>query len=214
VRWRAPDPETISPPDVTRDRCQHVGARIALAPARLLILCYHGVSLGDEHLWIRALHFSGSVSPQTGCSPQQPGQRSAARGSAGLPLRRVLATLARRDHVRRRSYDFYRQACPLLAEFGFPATVYVSTYYVDFNRPVYDTMVSYLLWKGRAAIGVAGDSGLAVRPPPNRWLKPLAPSAPMRRAGVLRSDKEFFWPSWRIGSAWITNGSANAVRLC
>jgi peptidoglycan/xylan/chitin deacetylase (PgdA/CDA1 family) len=45
--------------------------------------------------------------------------------------------------------DFALAATPLLVEFGFPATVYVSTYYVDKRLPVFDVMLRYLLWKGR-----------------------------------------------------------------
>lgn len=47
------------------------------------------------------------------------------------------------------SYDFYRLALPMLRSFGFPATVYLTSYYSGFNRPVFDVMLSYLLWKAR-----------------------------------------------------------------
>jgi len=46
-------------------------------------------------------------------------------------------------------YDFYSTAFPIVESFGFPVTLYLTTYYVEFNRPVFDPMVSYLLWKGR-----------------------------------------------------------------
>lgn len=47
-------------------------------------------------------------------------------------------------------YDFYRHAVPALQEFGFPATLYLTTYYVDFQRPLFNLTVSYLLWKTAA----------------------------------------------------------------
>ena len=50
------------------------------------------------------------------------------------------------------SYDFYRLVVPLLRQFGYTATVYLTTYYSDFNRPVFDVMCSYLLWKGRGQL--------------------------------------------------------------
>ena len=49
------------------------------------------------------------------------------------------------------SYDFYQAAWPVVSGHGFPVTVYLTTYYSEFNRPVFDTMCSYLLWKGRGA---------------------------------------------------------------
>src|SRR5271154_5038224 len=46
-------------------------------------------------------------------------------------------------------HDFYSVAAPILESFGYPVTLYLTTYYVEFNRPVFGPMCSYLLWKGR-----------------------------------------------------------------
>ena len=45
--------------------------------------------------------------------------------------------------------DFYRLAWPMLREFGFPATLYLTTHYMLQNVPVFDPALDYLLWKGR-----------------------------------------------------------------
>jgi peptidoglycan/xylan/chitin deacetylase (PgdA/CDA1 family) len=47
------------------------------------------------------------------------------------------------------NYDFLSRAHPVLEEFGFPATLYLTTFYSQYNRPVFDVAVSYLVWRGR-----------------------------------------------------------------
>jgi peptidoglycan/xylan/chitin deacetylase (PgdA/CDA1 family) len=47
------------------------------------------------------------------------------------------------------TYDFYRQAFPLLREFRYPATLYLTTAYCEYNRPVFDLMCGYVIWRGR-----------------------------------------------------------------
>jgi peptidoglycan/xylan/chitin deacetylase (PgdA/CDA1 family) len=46
-------------------------------------------------------------------------------------------------------FDFHEVAFPIIKSFGFPVTLYLTTYYVTYNRPVFDPMCAYLLWKGR-----------------------------------------------------------------
>ena len=46
-------------------------------------------------------------------------------------------------------HDFYTEAWPELRAFGYPATVYQTTYYSLYQRPVFDPACSYVLWKGR-----------------------------------------------------------------
>jgi peptidoglycan/xylan/chitin deacetylase (PgdA/CDA1 family) len=117
---------------------------------RLLILCYHGVSLDDEHLWNPDLYMTLEVlrgrfqmlkDLRTNIISLDQGVQGLHAGT--LPERSVVITF---DDG---SYDFYCQVQPLLREFAFPATVYLTTYYSDFNRPVFDVMCSYLLWKGQ-----------------------------------------------------------------
>ena len=115
---------------------------------RLLILCYHGVSLDDEDQW----------RPRLFIRPDQFRKRLQTLRSAGanvLPLREALERLATHSLPPRSVaitfddgfYDFYRHAFPLLREFGYPCTVYLTTYYCRHSRPVFMLMADYLLWK-------------------------------------------------------------------
>jgi peptidoglycan/xylan/chitin deacetylase (PgdA/CDA1 family) len=117
---------------------------------RLLILCYHGTSLEDEHEWNGSLYMHRDLLRQRmqtlvdGKYTVLSLDEAVRRLYAGdLPERSVALTF---DDG---SYDFYRVAWPVLREFGFPVTVYWTTYYAEFNRPVFDVMLSYLLWKAR-----------------------------------------------------------------
>jgi peptidoglycan/xylan/chitin deacetylase (PgdA/CDA1 family) len=117
---------------------------------RLLILCYHGIALEDEHEWNSHLYMHRALFRRrmqtlagTGCNVLPLGDALARLRAGTLPPRSVAITF---DDG---SYDFYRVAWPILREFGYPATLYFTTYYSDFNRPVFDVMCSYLLWKGR-----------------------------------------------------------------
>ena len=46
-------------------------------------------------------------------------------------------------------HDFRAVAYPLLQEYGMPATVYLTSFYSEYRRPVFDLMCGYLLWKAR-----------------------------------------------------------------
>jgi peptidoglycan/xylan/chitin deacetylase (PgdA/CDA1 family) len=117
---------------------------------RLLILCYHGIALDDEHQWSPALFLN----------PEQLERRLAILRKGRytvLPLAEALERLYRKDlppcsaaiTFDDGTYDFYRQAYPRLREFGFPATVYLSTYYTAFPFPIFTLICSYMLWKAR-----------------------------------------------------------------
>jgi peptidoglycan/xylan/chitin deacetylase (PgdA/CDA1 family) len=117
---------------------------------RLLILCYHGVSLEDEHEWWPALFVS----------PQHLERRLEILKKGNyvvLPLGESLERLYRKDLPPRSvaitfddgTYDFYRQAYPRLKQHEFPVTVYLSSYYSNYQRPVFKLICLYMMWKTR-----------------------------------------------------------------
>ena len=119
---------------------------------RLLILAYHSISLADEHLWDssqfipRELLYSRlSLLKTSGCNVLPLSQALPQLYSGDLPPKSVVITF---DDG---TYDFYHHAYPLLREFGYPATLYLTTFYTAFNRPVFEVICPYLLWKGRDA---------------------------------------------------------------
>ena len=117
---------------------------------RLLILAYHGISMRDEHEW----NGSQYISPETLGLRMQQLQRSRC---AVLPLGEAVERLYKNDLPDRAVAltfddgfaDFYHRAFPIISDFGFPVTLYLTTFYAYFNRPVFDVMCSYLLWRGR-----------------------------------------------------------------
>jgi peptidoglycan/xylan/chitin deacetylase (PgdA/CDA1 family) len=122
-------------------------ARSAWRRRRLLILCYHGVALYDEHLW-SGLYVSReffrrrmALVRDAGCSVLPLEEALDRLGDGSLPPRAVTITFDDGFH------DFHRAALPVVESFGYPATLYLTTYYVEYQRPVFDPMCSYLLWK-------------------------------------------------------------------
>ena len=119
--------------------------------SRLLILCYHGTSLEDEHQWRPPLYVAPEILEQRlqslrtmRCSVLPLGEALQRLGAGDLPPRSVAVTF---DDG---TYDFYRQAYPLLKKYDVPVTVYQTTYYSDNPIPVFNLICSYMLWKRRA----------------------------------------------------------------
>jgi peptidoglycan/xylan/chitin deacetylase (PgdA/CDA1 family) len=117
---------------------------------RLLILAFHGISVNDEHLWNSSQYMSATVLrarfellKKANCAVLPLGEAVERLYANDLPDRAVVITF---DDG---TSDFYHRAFPLIREFGFPATSYLTTFYCEYNRPVFDLMLSYLLWKGR-----------------------------------------------------------------
>jgi peptidoglycan/xylan/chitin deacetylase (PgdA/CDA1 family) len=132
---------------------------------RLMILCYHSISLDDEYRW------SGAYSMSPGMLAARfrmlrEGNYNVLRlddalhrlYEGTLPPRSVVLTFD--DGM----YDFYARAHPLLEEFGFPATLYLTTYYSDYQQPIFGRLCSYVLWRARIRKPTVDVRGLLGRP--------------------------------------------------
>jgi peptidoglycan/xylan/chitin deacetylase (PgdA/CDA1 family) len=151
---------------------------------RLAILCYHGVSLDDEHLWHPSLY----VSPRHFRARMEHLRR---RQCNVLPLAEALARLAHNDLPPRAVaitfddgfYDYLAGAHPVLRDYGYPATLYLTTYYCFHNLPIFRLMCSYLLWKRPGAtITVESWDGTPLT------LETASP--PQREAALTLLDRE------------------------
>jgi peptidoglycan/xylan/chitin deacetylase (PgdA/CDA1 family) len=126
----------------------HLVANSQWRRERLLILCYHGVSLDDEHQWRPQLYMPASLLEKRletlralQCSVLPLGDALTRLRSRDLPPRSVAITF---DDG---TYDFYKQAFPLLKKFNYPVTVYQTTYYTEHEMPIFNLTCSYMLWK-------------------------------------------------------------------
>lgn len=115
---------------------------------RLLILCYHGIAEGDEHgshpeMFLPPELFAHRMESlaQSGCKVVGLGEGLRLLQQGKLPARSVAITFD--DGWA----DFPRHAFPVLQKHGFPATVYLTTYYCLFPRPLFRFALTHMMWK-------------------------------------------------------------------
>jgi peptidoglycan/xylan/chitin deacetylase (PgdA/CDA1 family) len=120
---------------------------------KLLILAYHGVSLENEHLWNSSLFVPADflrrrfeIIKQLNCNVLPLGEAIDRLYNKTLPERSVAITFD--DGF----YDFYQQALPIIKEFNFPTTVYLTTYYSEYSKPIFGIAADYLLWTAKSKI--------------------------------------------------------------
>jgi peptidoglycan/xylan/chitin deacetylase (PgdA/CDA1 family) len=116
-----------------------------------LILCYHGISLVDEHEWVPSYYMSPAMFEDRMTTLRDGGYTVLPLNVAleqlnkgALPPRSVAITF---DDG---SADFALRAYPILERLGLPATVYLTTYYCGHPKPIFGVFCSYALWKGRS----------------------------------------------------------------
>lgn len=172
----------------------------------MLILCYHGISIRDEHRWNTGLYISRDHFADRLRTIRAGGYKVLSLSEAiqrlyanDLPPRSVVITFD--DGM----FDFYARAWPLLKEFQFPATVYLTTYYSEYNRPIFRLVCDYMMWQGRGAL-IEGerDKTIDLRTPESRAneLKKLDDFA--KANGLSARDKDCLAQDFarRIGADW------------
>jgi len=120
---------------------------------RLLILCYHGIAMGEEHgshpeMFLPPETFTRrmEVLAQLNATVLGLGEALHLLQDGKLPPNSVAITFD--DGWA----DFRAEAFPILQKYGFPATVYLTTYYCRFNRPIFRFALSYMMWKRRGDV--------------------------------------------------------------
>ena len=133
---------------------------------RLRILCYHGFSYADEHrfrpgLFMTPETFERRMEILAGKKYRVLGLEDALRAlsTGSLPQDAVVLTF---DDGWQGIADF---AIPVLRKYGFPATIYVTTYYVSTQIPLINILVAYVAWKAPIRLADAssilpGESGM------------------------------------------------------
>jgi peptidoglycan/xylan/chitin deacetylase (PgdA/CDA1 family) len=129
--------------------------------AKLLILCYHGLSIADEHLWLPKLfitpegfrqrlqmlsHMRANVLPL--------GEAVTHLHAGSLPPSSVVITFD--DGF----YDFLKFGVPLLKEFKVPSTLYLTTHYSDYRLPIVNLALDYVLWKAKRDFVALPEQGM------------------------------------------------------
>lgn len=189
-----------------------------LRTQRLLILCYHGFSIDDEHQWNPSLYIDTRTFRNRLEMLRSGGYRVLPLGEAlhalyrnKLPPRSVVITI---DDG---SYDFYAYGYPMLREYGFPATVYASTFYCKFQAPVFDVACAYILWKsiGRTfdMTGLVPDGGEYAITDREAWRRIQVRIIRNFRELALSADEKDEWLNVLAGRVGFDIASLRARRM-
>jgi peptidoglycan/xylan/chitin deacetylase (PgdA/CDA1 family) len=115
---------------------------------RLLILGYHGISLHDEHLWRPGLFMTPDLFTRRLDTIAKMGYTVLSLDEATNRLRtQTLPPMSVVITFDDGFYNFFSAAYPILKRFGYPATVYQTTYYSFWNKPIFNLLCHYLFWK-------------------------------------------------------------------
>ena len=131
----------------------HLSSNSRWRQSKLLILAYHGISLEDEHLWNPSLFVPTDflrqrfeIIKQHGCNVLPLNEAIERLYNKTLPEKAVAITFDDGN------YDFYQRALPIIREFDLPTTLYLTSFYSQYNKPVFSVAADYLLWKAKSKV--------------------------------------------------------------
>lgn len=111
------------------------------------VLCYHGFTLDNESKFLPKLFIDPEIFSERMRHLKEAGYNlitldQATKGlQAGtLPYNAVVLTIDDGFH------GVYSKAAPILKGYGFPATLYLTSYYFDRNCPIFSLAVKYMFW--------------------------------------------------------------------
>jgi peptidoglycan/xylan/chitin deacetylase (PgdA/CDA1 family) len=115
---------------------------------RLRILCYHGISVGDQHCYEPLLFMRLETFKRRVKVLMDQGWRIVSLDTAVRELREHRVV----DNTLVVTIDdgwvsTFTEAAPVLAQFGLPSTLYVTSYYAERDADVFNVVVFYMLWK-------------------------------------------------------------------
>lgn len=130
-----------------------------LSAKKLRILCYHGVSVGDESQFMPVVFMDAATF----------------RSRMELLLRMKVSVLPLGDALEMMEndrlpecpvvitfddgfYGNYLHTHKIFAEFNLTATFYLTTYYVDYSHPIFRLAVRYMFWKADNSIDLSSLS--------------------------------------------------------
>lgn len=182
---------------------------------RLVIVCWHGVSNDDEHHWepglfmsARALRMRLELLRAMKCNVLPLAEGLARVRDGSLPPRAVCLTVDDGDS------SVYLRAWPMLREYGFPATLYWTTYYSTHPHAVFDPMLSYLLWKGRRNTLVLREPALRCDlQDPQERNRAFAALYDLARAEAWSADRKEAFLAELAGNLWIDYARIKAKRV-
>jgi len=136
----------------------------ALTSRELRILCYHGAALADEHRFRPGLFITGATFAtrlrylKRKRYPVLGLEEAVERLRAGtLPAAATVITID--DGW----YGTYSVLAPLIEQLGFPATLYIASYYMTKGTQVFNVAASYAFWATKRTAVDLGALGVELR---------------------------------------------------